>query len=487
MLKGPPIILEAVEVLAKAIAELPPDERYAPTAPRALLVGGFVRDVFLEREAKDADVEVYGVAPDKLEEMVRELFSQVESVGSSFGILKVRLAEDYELDIGVPRKEAKVGPGHRGFSVETDPGLSLRDAARRRDFTVNAIAIDPLSGATHDPYGGLDDIKGYVLRHVDADTFREDPLRVYRGVQLAARLEFVIEDKTLSLMKEMVTKGELEELSKERVTDELKKLLLKAEKPSRGFEYLQDLGIISRYYPELEALRTTQQEPEWHPEGSVWTHTLLVIDVAARLIHEREFSAEDQLTVMLGALCHDLGKPSTTKSENGRWRSKGHEEAGEQPTKQFFTKGIFGKTIEQRVIRIVKDHLKPGVLLRELEKGQLDDKQYANAIRRLLRRLGDVPVEVFLTVTEADKRGRGFADALTAPYVTGERMRRAIAENDLLTAVKTPLLSGGEIIELTGVTPGPKVGELQKIVEEAQDAGTIATREEAITFLRQRT
>ena len=486
MLRGSPIILEAVDTLARAVVELAPDPRFSPVEPRVLLVGGYVRDLLLGREAKDCDVEVYGVEANKLHELVVSLFPRVELIGSSFGILKVWLAEGHELDIGVPRKESKVGKGHRGFVIESDPALPLREAARRRDFTVNAIAIDPLTEAVHDPFSGLEHLQRGELRYVDRQTFIEDPLRVYRGVQLAARLEFGLEDKTFALMKDMVARGELTELSKERVTDELKKLLLRAEAPSRGFDYLRDLGVIDRHYPELAATFNTQQEPEWHPEGTVWTHTLMVIDAAATLIRQasRELTEADRLTVMLAALCHDLGKPLTTKIEDGRVRSRGHEDAGEAPTREFFSRLAFSKQLIEQAVRIVKDHLKPSILRRQHEQGELDDRQYANATRRLLKRLGDVPLEVFLTVTEADTRGRGFADALTAPYVSGQSIRQVIAQHDLLVAAKEPLLSGGEIIELLGLPPGPRIGELVKLLESARDEGLISTKDAAIDFLQ---
>ena len=278
------ILVAAVTRLAEAVADQPADPRFTPTEPRALLVGGSVRDLMWGEPPKDVDVEVFGLAPDKLEALVRQLFSRVDVVGASFGILKVFLDEGHELDVGLPRKESKTGKGHRGFVIESDPALTLREAARRRDFTINAIALDPLTGALHDPFDGATDLERKVLRVVDEKTFSEDPLRVYRGVQLAARLQFSIDGRTLSLMKTMVHHGALDELTKERVTDEWKKLLVKAEKPSIGLKLMLELGMIERYYPELAALMNTPQEPEWHPEGDVWIHTNMVIDQAAKLL-----------------------------------------------------------------------------------------------------------------------------------------------------------------------------------------------------------
>lgn len=493
-----PILVQAITKLAEAVLALDPNPDFAPVTPLAVIVGGYVRDLLLGKRPKDADVEVYGVAPQELEALIRKLFERVDNVGQSFGILKVWLGEGFELDIGIPRKETKVGTGHKGFLIESDPSMGFREAARRRDFTINAIALDPLSGVVHDPYGGVDDLAEDVLRVVDPTTFQEDPLRVFRAVQLSARLDARVESKTLRLMQEMVARGDLDQLSKERVTDEWKKLLLKARQPSKGLELMLELGIVDKYYPELKALISTPQEPEWHPEGNVWIHTGMVIDQAARLIRERRFPSldkegtkgevgftlDDALTVMLGALCHDFGKPLVTKKEDGRIRSKGHEEAGERPNRTFLENFIFGGDMTDKVVKITKDHLKTTQYWKLLTKGEVNEKQYANILRRLLRRLDGVPVEVYLAVTEADKRGRGVSDAETAPYVEGELFRATLAKFDLVMQAKTPLLTGGEIMRIASLEPGPRIGELMKAVESARDEGEIQTKDEAVTFLK---
>jgi tRNA nucleotidyltransferase (CCA-adding enzyme) len=481
-----PILVTAITKLAEAVLKIEPDHAFAPVTPQAVIVGGYVRDLLLGKKPKDADIEVYGVAPERLKELIEKLYDNVGSAGQSFGILKVVLEGGFELDIAIPRKEAKVGAGHKGFIIESDPSLNFREAARRRDFTVNAIALDPLSGVVHDPYDGLADIANDILRVVDETTFQEDPLRVFRGVQLSARLEYTIEPKTMRLMQAMVARGQLNELSKERVTDEWRKLLLKARRPSRGLELMRELGIVQRYYPELEALVTTNQEPEWHPEGTVWIHTGMVIDQAARLIRDpsRSFTASEALTVMLGSLCHDYGKALVTRVEDGRIRSKGHEEAGEAPARSFLANFIFGHDMTDQVVKITKDHLKTTRYWLSLEKGEVDEKQYANILRRLLRRLAGVPVEVFLAVTEADKRGRGFENAATAPYTEGDVFRSTLIKFDIATQAKTPLVSGGELMAFFDLPPGPRIGELMQAIETARDEGQISTADEAFALVR---
>jgi tRNA nucleotidyltransferase (CCA-adding enzyme) len=457
-----PIIKSAVEKLARAV-------------PRALLVGGYVRDLLLDRNPKDADVEVYGVDGEQLLEITEKLFNTVDIIGESFGVIKVFLEEGRELDISLPRRESKNGKGHKGFLIESDGSMSIEDAFKRRDFTVNAIGFDLKTGDAVDPYDGRKDIEERVLRVVDEKTFQDDPLRVFRGVQFAARLGFAIEPKTLGLMKEMVARGDLDELSKDRITDEWKKLLLKADRPSIGFHLMNDLGIIERYYPEVKALQGTKQEAEWHPEGDVWTHTLMVIDEAARLDRRN-------LVTMLGALCHDFGKPLTTKMVDGRIRSHGHEEAGMVPAKAFCRRFTFGSDLEHSVLAITRDHLKPSIHYRQFHKGELSEAQYANVIRRLLKRLRGVVLDDYLTVTEADVRGRG-KEPYRGEYTEGKFFRSIVHRYNLEEVANQLLLTGQELIDSFGLKEGKELGEIIDAIEQARDDGRIETKEQAREFV----
>ncbi len=464
-------------ILQNAIAKL------SEKVPGVLLVGGAVRDVLLGISTKDADVEVYKTAPADLEKILRELFPQVDVVGASFGVYKISLDEGRMLDVAIPRTESKTGKGHKGFEVTGDPNLSIDEALRRRDFTINAIALDVSTGEMIDPYNGREDLAKKILRVVDPRTFVEDPLRVFRGIQFVARFGLSVEPKTFELLRQMVENGDLDELSKERVTDEWKKLLLKAPRPSVGLELMRALDIIPHYYPELAALIGTPQEKEWHPEGDVWTHTLLAMDECARSLANNPQPTHYNLTIMLGVLCHDLGKPVTTKLVEGRLRSFGHEEAGVGPTKSFCKRFIFGDEVVRDVCAIVLDHLKPSSLYRAFQKGELNEKQYANAVRRLLKRLGSVSLDTFLAVTEADTRGRGTAGA-TGEYDAGEFLRKAVKQFDLETAAKAPLITGAELISEFGLTQGPKIGEVMKAVEAARDEGRLETPDEARDFVK---
>lgn len=479
------MLQEAILRFAKAVSALP--VTYPTQAPHAWLVGGYVRDQLLGIESKDVDIEVYGVTPDALNELVRELFpGKVEAVGQSFGILKVFLGDGHELDIALPRRESKIEAGHKGFAIESDPTLDKQEAARRRDFTINAIMQDALTGEFFDPYHGREDLKAKILRVVDAVTFVEDPLRVYRALQMAARFELEVEGGTFALLGKMVSQGILEELSIERVTDEWKKMLLKAKEPSIGLELAKEIGIVGRFHPELLALESTPQEPEWHPEGNVWIHSLLVTDEAAKIIRQevRGFDAEQKLTVMLAALCHDFGKPSTTKEmlKDGvmRLRSLGHEEAGEMPTRAFLQRFCFGARMEDAIVSIVKTHLQPGALYIQREKQNVTEEGYRNGVRKLLKKILPTPWTLLLAVSEADFRGRTLPQRF-GPYPYGDLFTKTVQEHALDQAARTPLLQGSDIIA-RGIAPGPRVGALIAQIEALRDEGNIQTREEALAF-----
>jgi tRNA nucleotidyltransferase (CCA-adding enzyme) len=495
-------LIEGLQKLARAVSALEPNPAYPGVWPRAFLVGGYVRDIICGLKPKDADVEVYGVAPDKLLELLTELFGAVNTVGEGFGILKVSLGNGLEMDVSIPRRESKSGQGHRGFLVASDPSLTIVEAARRRDFTMNAMAMDPLSGEIFDPFGGLADIKNKVLRVTDSEKFQEDALRILRAVQFSARLGFKLEPTSAELMKKMVGDGALEvdAITPERVSEEWKKLLLKAERPSIGLEVMRELGLLKRYFPELWAMINCPQEEEWHAEGDVWTHAKMVVDQAAKIMRRDGvgWTEKEKIILMLGALCHDLGKPTVTEFVDDRLRSRGHEEAGEKPARQFFDHLIFSEKLRQAgsrhsfsdevvegVVAIVIQHLKPGVFHRSFANGQLDERQYANIIRKVIQRIYPLNWRVFLAASEADFRGRGIPGIETSRYPSGELMSEIVKKYHLDEEPKKPLVQGRDVLAVfPGRSPGPWVGELIRRIEVRRDAGEISTREEALAALQ---
>ena len=428
---------------------------------RALIVGGFVRDRVMgamDNASKDIDIEVFGLPADRVRQILESL-GRIEQVGESFQVYK-----SGDIDVSLPRRESKSGPGHRGFDVTGDPTMDLADAVRRRDFTINAIAWDPLTGEYLDPCDGRGDIDRRLLRIVDPATFGDDSLRVLRAVQFAARFDFSLDEVTRRLCRDTP----LDDLPAERVWGEVEKLLL-APRPSIGLALAMELGVVGKLFPEMQALAGCPQEPDWHPEGDVWVHTLQVVDQARRRIDDLE--RPQQIAVMLGVVCHDFGKPPTTAVIDGRIRSMDHEEQGVAPTLAFLDRlnvhSMEGYDVRQQVVGLVAQHLKPGAWFKV--RDQVGD----GAFRRLAHK---VDLELLARVAKADCLGRepGRFDCTAFDWFL-ERARALGVEH----RPPAPILLGRHVLAL-GLPPGPRVGEILKAVYELQMDGKVATIEDAI-------
>ena len=438
---------------------------------RALLVGGCVRDELMGRQPKDWDVEVYGIEPARLRELL-DSFGEVNVVGESFTVYKVGA----HLDVSLPRRERKTGRGHRAFFIEGDPAMSIKEAAARRDFTINAILQDPLTGEIVDPFHGRDDLQSGILRAVSPDTFSEDSLRVLRAAQFAARFEFRVEPETVLLCRAI----DLSDLPSERIWGELEKLLLRAQRPSIGFGWLHALGVLDQLFPELKALIDVPQDPEWHPEGDVFVHTRLVVDRARELIDDLSYAK--QVTVMLAALAHDLGKPATTEFIDGRLRSRAHEEAGVAPTLSFLEKlnihTLDGYDARGQILVLVRNHLKPGEFFKKRE--EVSD----GAFRRLARKC---ELDLLYRVAKADSLGRNADWVPRDQWYDAEAQEWFIArarELEVVTSAPAPILLGRHLLEM-GLQPGPLIGEITRAVYEMQLDGRVATLDEAKVAARQ--
>jgi tRNA nucleotidyltransferase (CCA-adding enzyme) len=429
---------------------------------RALIVGGWVRDRLLGRQSKDIDIEVYGVDASRLHELL-EQFGPVNTVGESFTVYKVA-----GLDVSIPRTESKTGRGHKGFAVTGDPSLTIEQASRRRDFTINAISWDPLTEQYEDPFDGRADLERHVLRAVDASTFGEDSLRVLRALQFAARFEFTLDAATMELCRAIP----LDDLPAERIWGEMEKLLLQAARPSIGFTLALELGVIDTLFPELKAMVGCPQEPEWHPEGDVWVHTLLVIDEARKRIDDLD--KPRQTTVMLGAVLHDAGKPPTTAFIDGRIRSMDHEQQGVAPASAVLDRlnvqTIGGFDVRFHVLGIVAHHLKPGMFRQS--KTPVSD----GAFRRLAQK---VDLELLARVAKSDCEGRGGGFDCSAMDWFLERARELGVQN----APPKPLLLGRHLLAL-GLSPGPRIGEILRVVYEHQLDGSVTSVEQGIALAR---
>ncbi len=434
---------------------------------RALVVGGWVRDRLLgtalpDPAAANVDLEVFGVPADRLRSML-EAFGRVEAVGAAFQVYKLG-----SIDVSLPRRESKSGRGHKGFHITGDPSMSIEEAARRRDFTVNAISQDPLTGEYLDPAGGRNDLERRVLRMVDPATFADDSLRVLRAIQFAARLNFSLDDETRALCRTIP----LDDLPTERVWGEIEKLLL-APRPSIGWTLALDLGVVEKLFPEMLALVGCPQEPEWHPEGDVWVHTLQVIDQARTRIDD--LPRAKQLTIMLGAVAHDFGKPATTAFSDGRIRSIDHEEQGVAPATAFLDRlnihSIDGYDVRHQVLGMTAQHLKPGMWFK------VRDEVGDGAFRRLAQK---VDLELLARLAKSDCLGRepGTFNCDAMDWFL-DRARALGVEH----RPPGPILLGRHLQEL-GVKPGPRMGEILKAIYEQQLDGSVRDLETATAAAR---
>ena len=443
-------------------------------------MGGWARDHLLGLRSKDVDIEVHGLDVERIEALLAG-FGRVHAVGRAFGVFRVG---GIDVDFSLPRRDSKRGPGHRGFDVTPDPSLGFAQAARRRDLTVNSIGIDPLTGEVLDPHGGRRDLERRVLRATDPERFPEDPLRGLRVAQLAARLEMAPDGELLALCRAL----DLGELSGERVFDELAKLLLRAARPSIGFRFLEQTGQL-RFFPELDALRGVPQDPEWHPEGDVWIHTLMVLDAAADLRSGGAESGEQEpdgstrslaaaspaedgtrtaggdrenLALMFGALCHDLGKPATTEKIDGRIRSYRHDVTGVAPTRALLGRMRAPGALVDRVAALVEHHLAPALFIR--------NGATAKGYRRLARKLerAGVGIELLVRVARADHLGRTTADALAGRFDAGDAFLAAARAHSVERAAPRDAVLGRHLVA-RGMKPGPGFGPILERCREVQD------------------
>jgi tRNA nucleotidyltransferase (CCA-adding enzyme) len=460
----------------RAAIALPAELRAVLDAVRRIgrprLVGGAVRDWLLGLEAKDFDVEVPGVT---FEELHRALapFGATDVVGRSFGVIKLRLG-GAEYDFSLPRRESKTGAGHRGFAVAPDAALSDAEAAARRDFTVNAIALDPFTGAVIDPHGGERDLRARVLRHTSA-AFAEDPLRVLRAFQLAARFDFTLAPETAALCRSIA--DTFSQLPVERVWGEWDKWATKSAKPSRGLAVLEDTGWL-KHFPEIAVLRGTPQEPEWHPEGDVFTHTQCCLDALVAL---PEWIASDpprRRLLMFAVLAHDFAKPSTTvrAEKRGVMRliSHGHEMAGGPLADAFLARIGAPRDLADWVRPLVVNHL--------VHHSGPRAEFGASQVRRLARKLAPATVDDLCAVMIADSFGRPPLNS-TDTIALIERLRARSRELAIQHAAPRPLLQGRHLVAL-GLTPGPTFKSLLDAAFEAQLDGVFADEAAGLAWLR---
>ena len=419
-----------------------------------IIVGGSVRDYFLNIPIKDYDIEIFGINSLEIIQNCLEKFGCVKLVGKSFGVLTLRVNE-YDFDFALPRTEKKIGNTHQDFEVITNANLSFKEAAIRRDFTINAIGYDFFKQEFLDPFDGINDLKTKTIKYINDITFIEDSLRVYRAVQFASRFDFEIDENTKKLCKQIVLNGDLVHLPKERIYEEFKKLFLKSAKPSIGFELLRELGVL-KYFQELEILIDCIQDPIYHPEGDVWIHTMMSLDELARILKEENIQDEyRKLYLFYGILCHDFGKPFCTKEIDGKITSFKHESLGIEPTISFLSKLTNEKKFIEIVCSLVKNHLTPFQLY-------LADSSL-KAIKRLSLK---VNIEDLCLVCLADCLGRTIKDKEKCPNATSWLLNKA-KELEIHNVPIKPLVQGRDLIKL-GFKPSEKFKEILEFAFDLQ-------------------
>lgn len=424
---------------------------------RAFIVGGAVRDYLLGFQPKDFDIEVFGADFETLKNIISSKY-KFKECGVSFGVLKLN---DFEIDITLPRRESKCGIGHRAFLIEGDPNLSIEEASLRRDFTINAIYLDPLTGEILDPHNGRVDLEKKILRHV-SEKFVEDPLRVLRGMQFVARFSLTPSNETVEICKTV----SIENLARERIFGEWSKLLLKGVSISSALEFIRSTGWI-KYFPQLQKLIGCKQEPKWHPEGDVWEHTKCCLDAFAK---NRVGEEKEDLVVGLAVLCHDFGKPLCTRYDESKGRivSRGHDELGVKPARAFLEAMTNEQKLIEEVLQLVRCHMRPFSMWKS--------KAQDGAVKRLSCQVSSI--ERLLRVCQADDLGRPPFPSKEEPILW---LREKAEKLKVISESPKMIFLGRHLISL-GLKPNPRFkGILEKMYAHQLD-GEFSDLPSAIEF-----
>jgi tRNA nucleotidyltransferase (CCA-adding enzyme) len=428
------------------------------------LVGGCVRDAILEpgRIPTDVAIEAFGVDIDTLTSALRTV-GHVDEVGREFSVLKIRVQRE-DFDVALPRRDSKSGSGHRGFDVVADPSCTLVDATGRRDFTLNALMFDPATGDVVDCWGGLADLRAGVLRHT-TDAFSDDPLRVLRAVQFAARFGFTIDDQTATMCQSLA--GSFTELSPERVWTEWRKIGSQGRHLSAALAVLAQTGW-ERHFEAIADLHGVPQDPSWHPEGDVHAHSGLAGDKGAQLADSAGLVGDDRTVVVLASLLHDVGKVTHTQVADGRVTSSGHDHAGVEPARCFLATIDATREVRDRILPLVREHM-------SATTAQTPSRA---AVRRLARRLAPATIDEWALVVAADKGGRGAGS--TAPGT--EAWLELARQMGTQQAPARPILRGEHLIA-AGMKPGPAFAPIMKAALAAQDDELFTDEVGAIDWL----
>lgn len=437
---------------------------------RALVVGGWVRDTYLRLPNADVDIEVYGIGIDALEQILFRLDLEFDAIGRSFGILKLK---DYDVDVSIPRRENRIGVHHKSFKCEFDLALTPEVAALRRDFTMNSMYYDPLTGEVDDPHNGRADLEAGMLRMTNVDKFGEDPLRVLRAMQFIARFGLAPDCDLIGECRKLPSQWST--ISKERVFEEWRKMLLKGKYIGQALRFLVTCRWIG-HFPELESLINLPQEPEWHPEGDTFAHICHCMDAFSRLDICRPSDATSdeefgRLVVGFGVLCHDMGKPATTECNpaDGVIRSIKHDRVGVEVTERFMRRLTDWEDLIEAVKSMTAEHM--------FTAGFSKQRMTARGVRRLSRRCPSI--DLLCHVIQCDKEGRPPIEADLSDVV---ELRKLALQHGVYHDPPPPIMMGRHLIEM-GLEPGTRFGEILEACQVAEDDGRITDVESGKAFV----
>jgi tRNA nucleotidyltransferase (CCA-adding enzyme) len=438
---------------------------------RALIAGGAVRDDLLGLAPKDFDIEVYGISFEVLNELLAH-HGRIDLVGQSFGVIKLTVSGGAAYDFSLPRRDNKIGRAHRDFLATFDPDISPKEAASRRDFTINAMAFDPVANELLDYFGGREDLKNRVLR-ATSEAFREDPLRVLRGMQFACRFNLTVDPATAEQCRAIA--NEYSTIAQERVAEEFMKWAVKGFHAGRIAEYLVATGWIV-HFPEIANILGVPQDPEWHPEGDVGVHTMLVVDAAARIAERDCIEGDERAVLLFAALAHDFAKAGTTakRERNGvlRWTAHGHEAAGGPLARALLERIGIKPVIVEQVVPLVENHLAHSSLRNDVTP---------RTVRRLALRLAPANITQLIRLIEADHSGRPPLPAALPDSAI--RIRDMAAAQAVETKPQPALILGRHVLPYFENRPGPHIGEITRAAYEAQTDGAFSTEEEGLRWL----
>ena len=413
---------------------------------RLLAVGGFVRDALIAKPSHDVDLEVFGLEIEAVEAAIAG-FGFSQRVGRHRPVWR-RVRDG--VDLAYPRGE-QAGAATTRTALEA----AFREAGRDRDLTCNAIGWDLLDDSFVDPWDGRRDLADRRLAAVDVATFGRDPLRLLRVARFRAVLRAEVDPALVALCQALDLHG----VAVERIGGELLRLLVDLPAPSQAFAWLDSIGRLDVFAP-IAALKGVPQDPVWHPEGDVLVHTLLVLDRARELAEALD--AESRASLMLAALCHDLGKPATTTREGERVRSIGHEAASARETRAWLTRLRFPERIVQAVEGLVLLHLAPVALVR--------GGAGASAYRRLARRAADFGCTLaqLERIARADQLGRTTDDALAGRFAAGDAFLAAAEDSSVRDAPAGDVVRARDLLR-RGIPAGPELGRLLRRCREIED------------------